>query len=133
MVQGYNSLNDLFQMALEELGVQDTGQPVAAEDEQILVDRWPSVQQELNARNVGWFDETSVEPGTLRSLAQVLAYASINAFSITDPAKVAWLEKTGGKDGDAERTLKDFRRLRTPRQTMRVEQFSRYRYGRTRY
>jgi hypothetical protein len=133
MVQGYNSLNDLFQMALEELGVQDTGQPVAAEDAQILADRWPSVQQELNARNVGWFDETAVEPGTLRSLAQILAYSAINAFSITDAAKVAWLEKTGGKDGDAERTLKDFRRLRTPRQTMRTEQFTRYRYGKYRY
>ena len=124
------TVNDLFKMTLEELGVLDAGQPVAAEDAQVLADRWPSVRADLNARDVGWFDEARIETATLLPLAQVLAYSSRNAFSVTDPAKVRELTVIGGKDGEAERTLKNVRRLRRSRQTMRTDQYNRYRYGR---
>jgi hypothetical protein len=129
----YYSVNDLIKMALEELGVQDAGQPIAAEDAQVLLDRWPSVVADLNHRDVGWFDEQAIETACLLPLAQVLAYNCRNAFSITDAAKVAELTAIGGKDGEAERTLKNIRRLRRPRQTMRTDIFNRYRVGRFGY
>ena len=121
---------DLFKMTLEELGVLDTGQPVAAEDAAVLATRWPSVRADLNARDVGYFDEDRIEVAAMLPLAQVLAYSSRNAFSVVDPAKVLELTKIGGKDGEAERTLKNVLRLRRSRQTMRTDMFNRYRYGR---
>ena len=124
------TFDDLVKMTLEELGVQDAGQPVAAEDAQVLADRWPSVRADLNARDVGYFDESQFEVADLLPLAQVLAYNSRNAFSVTDAAKTSLLTMIGGKDGEAERTLKNVRRLRRSRQTMRTDQFGRYRYGR---
>jgi hypothetical protein len=110
--------------------VLDTGQPVAAEDAAVLAGRWPSVRMDLNARDVGYFDENRIEVATLLPLAQVLAYNSRNAFSVVDPAKVSMLAMIGGKDGEAERTLKNVLRLRRSRQTMRTDMFNRYRYGR---
>ena len=125
--------NDLYQMALEELGVQDTGQPVSAEDVAVLDKRWPSVQADLNLRDVGYFDLTDIPADSILPLAQVLAYNSYSAFSLTDPTTIAMLEKKGGKDGEAERTLKNVKRLRRSRQTMRTDQFNRYRFGRRGY
>jgi hypothetical protein len=125
----YNS-NDLIKMTLQELGVQQAGQPVAAEDAELLQERIPSVLGDLNARDVGFFDVTNIEDTDLLPLAQIMAYASYNAFTITDPTKISTLTAIGGKNGEAERTLRDVKRLRTPRQTMRCEQFARYRYGR---
>lgn len=133
MVDVSYTINDLFKMALEELGVQDTGQPVAAEDANVLKNRWPSVQADLNIRDVGYFDLNDIAQGTLLPLAQVLAYNSYNAFSITDPIQIAKMEKIGGKDGEAERTLKNLVRLRRSRQTLRTEQFNRFRYRRYGY
>jgi hypothetical protein len=124
------TVTNLFQMALEELGVQDTGQPVSAEDAAVLAGRWPSIAADLNARDVGYFDLTEISAADLLPLAQVLAYNCYSAFSISDTASVVLLEKKGGKDGEAERTLKNVRRLRRSRQTMRTDQFARHRYGR---
>lgn len=133
MAEADYTINDLFKMTLEELGVQDTGQPVAAEDAQVLKDRWPSVQSDLNIRDVGYFDINEIQQGALLPLAQILAYNSYSAFSLSDANSVAILERKGGKDGEAERTLKDLVRLRRSRQTLRTEQFNRFRYRRYGY
>jgi len=125
----YN-INDLIEMTLQELGVQQSGQEISPEDADLLRKRVPSVLGDLNARDVGYFDTTNIEDTDLLPLAQIMAYASYNAFTITDQAKIATMSNLGGKNGEAERTLRDVKRLRTPRQTMRVEQYARYRYGR---
>jgi hypothetical protein len=125
----YN-VNQLIKLTLQELGVLEPGQPIAAEDAELLEERIPSLFADLNARDVGVFDPRNIEVADLLPLAQILANASYNAFAITDPAKIAVMTQVGGKNGEAERTLKDIKRLRTPRQTMRVEQFSGYRNGR---
>lgn len=125
MIETFYTFNDLAAMALEELGVQDAGQPVEAEDVKRLEDRWISVQSDLNNRDIGYFDPTSIEGWALLPLAKVLAYNAINAFSVTDSTKIALLTAQGGRDGEAERSLVDGRRLRSPRQTMRLEQFNR--------
>ncbi len=127
------TLNDLIKMTLEELGVQDTGQPVDAEDAQIIKDRWPSVQSDLNLRDVGYFDINEIQAAAILPLAQVLAYNSYSAFSISDANAIAILERKGGKDGEAERTLKNTVRLRRSRQTLRTDQFNRFRYRRYGY
>jgi hypothetical protein len=124
------SVNDLFAMTLDELGVMEPGQPISPEDVAPLKARWPSVLADLNARNVGYFDQDEIEVAALLPLAQILAYASMNAFSISDTTKISMLTAVGAKDGDAERTLKDVRRMRTPRQTMRVEIANRPKYWR---
>ena len=122
------STNDLFAMTLDELGVMEPGQPISPEDVAPLKARWPSVLADLNARDVGWFDEDDIETAALLPLAQVLAYACMNAFSISDPTKISLLTQVGGKGGDAEQTLKNIRRIRTPRQTMRGDIFNRPRF-----
>ena len=125
----YNA-DDLISLILQELGVQQTGQPIAAEDADLLYQRIPSIFGDLNARDVGHFDPRWIDDADLLPLAQIVAYNSYNAFNITDQTKIAALSAIGGKQGEAERTLKDIKRLRTPRQTMRVEVFTGYRYGR---
>ena len=125
----YNAFN-LIKLTLQELNVLEPGQPIAAEDAELLEDRIPSLLADLNHRDVGVFDVRNIEVADLLPLAQILANASYNAFAITDPTKIQVLTAIGGKNGEAERTLKDIKRLRTPRQTMRVEQFSGFRNGR---
>ena len=59
--------NDLFAMTLDELGVMEPGQPISPEDVAPLKARWPSVLADLNARDVGWFDEDDIEDGERES------------------------------------------------------------------
>jgi hypothetical protein len=125
----YN-VNNLIKMTLQELGVQEPGQPIAAEDAELLEDYIPSVFEVLNNRDVGVFDSRNIEVADLVPLAQILAYSTYNAFNVVDPMKIQELLTKGGKNGEAERTLKDIKRLRTPRQTMRVEQYTGFRNGR---
>jgi len=125
----YN-VNNLIKMTLQELGVLEPGQPIAAEDAELLEERIPTLFAVLNNRDVGVFDSRNIEVADLLPLAQILANASYGAFAITDPTKIQELELKGGKNGEAERTLKDIKRLRTPRQTMRVEQYTGFRNGR---
>lgn len=124
------SVNDLAEMTLQELGVLDTGQPVSAEDANLIFKRLPSILADLNARDVGFIHINNIEDAVALPLAQIVAYNSYNAFNISDNTQISKLGVIGGKDGEAERTIRNIRRLRTPRQTMRVEQYSRYRYGR---
>ena len=125
----YN-VNNLIKMTLQELGVLEPGQPIAAEDAELLEEYIPTVFADLNNRDVGVFDSRNIEVADLLPLAQILANASYNAFNIVDPTKIQVFAAVGGKNGEAERTLKDIKRLRTPRQTMRVEQYTGYRNGR---
>ncbi len=127
------TVNDLIKMTLQELGVLDTGQPVAAEDAQLITDRLPSILADLNYRDVGFVDTTNIEDAELLPLAQVVAFYCYAAFSISDPTTIARLKDNGDKNGAAETTIRNVKRLRTPRQTMRVEQYTGYRSGRYRW
>jgi hypothetical protein len=123
------TIDDLISLTLQELGVQQSGQPIAADDADLLKNRIPSIFAGLNARDVGFYDTQNLEDGDLLPLAQIIAYNSYNAFNVPNDKAVA-LAAVGGKYGEAERTLRDIRRLRSPRQTMRTEIFNRWRYGR---
>ena len=118
------NVNDLVKMTLQQLGVFEPGQPIAAEDAELLEDFIPSLFADLNARDVGYFDPRDIDIADLLPLSQILANATYGAFAINDGTKIAILSQVGGKNGEAERTLKDIKRLRTPRQTLRVEQFT---------
>lgn len=123
------TLDDLWALTLDELGVTEPGQSISPEDIGPIKSRWPSVVADLNARDVGYYDLTEIEVAALLPLAQIMAYACLNAFSITNPMKVETITRVGGKNGEAEQTLKNYRRLRSPRQTMRQDQISRRRFG----
>ena len=125
----YNTFN-LVKMTLQELSVLEPGQPIAAEDAETLEDYIPSVFADLNHRDVGVFDPRNIEVADLVPLSKILANATYNAFNVVDPMKIQVFTAIGGKNGEAERTLKDIKRLRTPRQTMRVEQYTGFRNGR---
>jgi hypothetical protein len=132
---GDYSYDDLASFVLEELGVSETGQPTAAEDAARILNRLEPKLEELNRRDVGviqvdangYFEDN----GVFLALVKIMAYECVNAFSVSDSV-IARLTPIGSKDGAAERTIKDLLRLRTPRQTMRVEQFTRFR-GNGRY
>ena len=130
------NVNDLIKMTLQQLGVFEPGQPIAAVDAELLQDFIPSLFADLNARDVGYFDARNIDTADLIPLSQILANATYGAFAINDGTKIAILSQVGGKNGEAERTLKDIKRLRTTRQTMRTELFtggSNGRYGAWRY
>lgn len=124
------NIDDLVLATLQDLGVQATGQPVAAEDANLVLARVVPKLEELNARDVASLDINNLSHAELLSLAKILAWELAPAFSITDAAKLAMLQNAGAPNGTAEQCLKDVVRLRTPRQTLRVERFSGYRtYG----
>lgn len=123
------SLNDLVQAILEELGVLETGQPVAAEDADIIIRRLFPKLEELNERDVSYIDADNISNAQFLPLVKIMANEMASAFSINDQMKLSNLKALGGPDGEAEQILKDIVRLRTPRQTMRVELFTRQRYG----
>ena len=126
------TLSDLVTKVLNNLGVLDAGQPVAAEDaDQVLSILSPKIE-ELNARDIGFIDIDNLQDSQFLALADILAYSLIQTFNIFDQTRIADLSRRGGINGEAEGILKDVVRLRTPRQTMRCEIFNRpyRRYGR---
>lgn len=118
------TIDDLVLAVLQDLGVQATGQPVAAEDATLVLGRIVPKLEELNARDVASLDVNNLSHAELLSLAKILAWELAPSFSITDAAKLSILRESGAPQGTAEQTLKDVVRLRTPRQTLRVERFT---------
>lgn len=114
-------VNDLVERTLQNLGVLDTGQPISAEDADLIQSRLVGKLAELNARDVGSFDVDNLDDAVLNPLADIMAYECKSAFNVADQS--GDLYRRGGKGQEAEQTLKDIIRLRTPRQTMRVEIF----------
>lgn len=123
------SLNDLVQAILEELGVLETGQPVAAEDADAIIRRLFPKLEELNERDVSYIDADNISNAQFLPLVKIMANEMASTFSINDPMMLANLKSMGGPMGEAEQALMDIVRLRTPRQTMRCEIFNRPRYG----
>lgn len=124
------TLDELVQAVLEELGVQAVGQPVSAEDSDLVVRRIAPKLEELNLRDVASLDINNIGVGEFLPLVKIMAYELASSFSITDATKLSVLRAQGGQGGEAEGTLKDVVRLRSPRQTMRVEIFNRPTWGR---
>lgn len=123
---------DFVTAVLEELGVRDPGQPVEAEDEDIILRRFAPKVAELNSRNVCYVqDIDDIGDEYFLPLVKIMAYECASAFGITGQ-KLAELRTQGGKDAEAEWTLKDVVRLRTTDQTMRVDRFWRSTWGRAR-
>lgn len=118
------TINQIVQQTMENLGVIDTGQPVAAEDANVVNNRLYAKLEELNARDVIYIDIDDIQQEQQNPLADIMAYELYSAFNVVDPAKIQELRTKGGPRGEAEQTLKDTVRLRMPRQTMRVEQFT---------
>jgi len=123
-------LGDLAVAVLQDLGVLESGQPVASEDAMTIIGRLFPKLEELNERDVAHIDADNISNAQFLPLVKIMAYECASAFTIVDPAKLQTLQAKGGMGGEAEGTLKDIVRLRTPRQTMRVELFSRNPYGR---
>lgn len=123
------SLNDLVQAVLEELGVQESGQPVSAEDADAIVRRLFPKLEELNERDISYIDADNISNAQFLPLVKIMAHEMANAFNINDPLRLANLKAVGGPNGEAEQALKDIVRLRNPRQTLRVELFTGRRYG----
>ena len=123
------STNDLVEFVLQELGVLDAGQPVAAEDAEAVLARLPGKIAELNARDVISIDPNVLTEEIILPLAKCLAWECANAFSIGDQTTLARLSAAGARDGEAEKLLRDVVRLRTPRQTLRCEYSGRRRGG----
>lgn len=123
---------DFVTAVLEELGVRDPGQPVEAEDQNIVLRRLAPKIAELNARNVCFVPDTDdISDEYFLPLVKIMAYDCASAFGVTGQ-KLAELRSQGGKDGEAEWTLKDVVRLRTTDQTLRVDRFWRTTWGRAR-
>lgn len=117
---------------LEELGVRDPGQPVEAEDQDIILRRLGPKVAELNSRNVCYVPDTDdIGDDYFLPLVKIMAFECASAFGITGN-KLAELRSQGGKDGEAEWTLKDVVRLRSTDQTLRVDRFWRNTWGRAR-
>lgn len=123
--------NEFILTVLENLNVIDTGQPVAAEDRATIMRRLGPTVEDLNARDVCYVDDIdNIRDDMALPLADIMAWKCASAFNITDATKLSMLQKAGDKDGDAEQTLRDVVRLRSDRQTMRVERFTRSGYRR---
>lgn len=123
---------DFVTAVLEELGVRDPGQPVEAEDRDIILRRLGPKVAELNARNVCAVPDTDdIADEYFLPLVKILAFDCASAFGVTGQ-KLAELRTQGGKDGEAEWTLKDVVRLRSTEQTLRVDRFWRTTFGRAR-
>jgi hypothetical protein len=123
-------LGDLAVAVLQDLGVLETGQPVAPEDAMTIIGRLYPKLEELNERDVAYIDPDNIANAQFLPLVKIMAYECASAFTIVDPMKLQTLQAKGGIAGEAEGTLKDIVRLRTPRQVMRTELFSRNPYGR---
>lgn len=118
------ALNDLVQAILEELGVQETGQPVAAEDADSIIRRLFPKLEELNERDVAYIDADNISNAQFLPLVKIMANEMANTFNVNDRLRLTNLKAVGGPNGEAEQALKDIVRLRTPRQAMRVEIFN---------
>lgn len=118
------TIDEIIAAVLEELGVQAIGQPVAPEDSDLVLRRLSPKIEELNARDIAALDLNNISLAEFLPFVQIVAYSLASAFSITDPTKLALLKAAGDHGGTAEQTLKDVVRLRSPRQTMRVELFN---------
>ena len=118
------TFNHLVTAVLQELGVLDSGQPVAAEDaDAILLRLYPKLEG-LNERDVSYIDIDNITNAQFLPLVKIMAFEMAPAFNITDRVKLAKLELVGGPGGQAEQELKDIVRLRTPRQVLRCETFT---------
>lgn len=123
-------LGDLAVAVLQDLGVLETGQPVAPEDAMTIIGRLYPKLEELNERDIAYIDADNIANAQFLPLVKIMAAECASAFTIVDPMKLQTLQARGGIGGEAEGTLKDIVRLRTPRQVMRTELFSRNPYGR---
>lgn len=123
-------LGDLAVAVLQDLGIQESGQPIAAEDANTIIGRLFPKLEELNERDVAYIDADNIANAQFLPLVKIMAWECASAFSITDPAKLAQLQAKGAQGGEAEGALKDIVRLRTPRQVLRNEIFTRNPYGR---
>jgi len=123
---------DFVTAVLEELGVRDPGQPVSAEDKDIIVRRIGPKVAELNVRNIAYIADTDdISDEYFLPFVKIMAADCAKAFGLTG-SQLAELQAAGGPDSRAEWTLKDVVRLRSTDQTLRVDRFWRTTWGRAR-
>lgn len=122
------SLGDLAEAVLQNLGVLDAGQPIAAEDADLIQKRLFPVLEGLNNRDVIYIDPDNIGNDVFLPLAKIMAWEVAMAFNIKDQTQLMMLKTAGETGGTAEQELKNVARLRTPRRTARLEVWN-YPYG----
>lgn len=123
---------DFVTAVLEELGVRDPGQPIAAEDQDIILRRLAPKVAELNNRNIAFVCDTDdIGDDYFLPLVKIMAAECAKAFGLTG-RQLAEVQGNGGPDSKAEWALKDVVRLRNTDQTLRIDRFWRATWGRAR-